>query len=44
MTCPKTGDVIIIPRGMLTIRLTPAQQKQLAALLAPATAAHTSST
>lgn len=29
------GDVILIPRGQLTIRLTPAQQRELAERLLP---------
>lgn len=37
MPC-RSGDVILIPRGQLAIRLTPEQQRELAALL-PALAA-----
>lgn len=29
------GDVILIPRGQLTVRLTPAQQRELAERLLP---------
>jgi hypothetical protein len=29
LLCPRTRDVILIPRGMLCIRLTPDQQQAL---------------
>ncbi|WP_436759347.1 hypothetical protein [Streptosporangium sp. V21-05] len=32
LPCP-SGDVILIPRGLLAIRLTPTQQRELAARL-----------